>query len=487
MEEIFYSGTKLLSMRDINGDLAEIFICDGNRSSGKSTYFNRYYVNSFLKKHQKFVILKRFSYELGNIADSFFTDIQRLFFKDFIMTQKKIANGMFVALYLQTRFEAEQNYPLTDANLCGYGVAINTADVVKKNSHFFSDVQRILFDEFQSENDQYCAREVEKFISIHTSMARGGGKQVRYLPVHMVSNGITILNPYYVEMGISERLQANTKFLKGDGFVMENNFNPYASQAQKTSAFNRAFAGNKYVQYASENVYLNDSKTFIDKPKGLSRYLATISYEQGKDASLLINLLRKNKLDHILLTLERLDFSNQDINAIRKIAEDLIESILDDDVKNNLNCLDYDLRTQRAFYLYPRLSETNLTERNVISTYRDVTFFQPDFTEEGIPKEDFIFPQSFYQTCLIKQHAVAKRSDNIEAMVDEVEGIEDGINLFDLQRRKDGSIWTISDTLMDMLFLLGLATDSLEVVDNVPREDWPEHFERGIPIVKRKI
>ena len=214
---------------------------------------------------------------------------------------------------------------------------------------------------------------------------------------------------------------------------------------------------------------------------------ATILYEQGKDASLLIDLLRKNKLDHILLTLERHNFSNHDINAIREIAEDLIENILDDDVKNNLNCLDYNLRTQRAFHLYPRLSETNLTERNVISTYRDVTFFQPDFTEEGIPKEDFILPQSFYQTCLMKQHEVAKRSDNIEAMVDEVEGIEAGINLFDLQRRKDGSIWTINDTLMDMLFLLGLATDSLEVVDNVPREDWPEHFERGIPMVKRKI
>ena len=37
---------------------------------------------------------------------------------------------------------------------------------------------------------------------------------------------------------------------------------------------------------------------------------ATILYEQGKDASLLIDLLRKNKLDHILLTLERHDFSN---------------------------------------------------------------------------------------------------------------------------------------------------------------------------------
>ena len=87
----------------------------------------------------------------------------------------------------------------------------------------------------------------------------------------------------------------------------------------------------------------------------------------------------------------------------------------------------------------------------------------------------------------MKQHEVAKRSNNIEAMVDEVEGIEAGINLFDLQRRKDGSIWTINDTLMDMLFLLGSATDSLEVVDNVPREDWSEHFERGIPMVKRKI
>lgn len=53
---------------------------------------------------------------------------------------------------------------------CGYAVALNCADKVKKYSHYLSDVSRILFDEFQSEtNRHYCADEVTKFISIHVN------------------------------------------------------------------------------------------------------------------------------------------------------------------------------------------------------------------------------------------------------------------------------------------------------------------------------
>jgi hypothetical protein len=51
-----------------------------------------------------------------------------------------------------------------------------------------------------------------------------------------------------------------------------------ASLAQKESGFNRAFANNSYVAYASESVYLNDNKAFVEKPDGQSRYLATLRY-----------------------------------------------------------------------------------------------------------------------------------------------------------------------------------------------------------------
>lgn len=261
----YYDGTKLLSMKDINGKTPEIFMCTSNRTGGKTTYFGRLAVNKFLKYQKKFGLTYRFNYELDDICDKFYKDIGGLFFNGYEMTTKRRASGLFHELYLN------------DVS-CGYAFALNGADQIKKYSHLFSDVDIMLFDEFQSETNHYCPDEVKKFISLHTSVARGQGKQVRYVPVYMMSNPVSIINPYYVAMGISNRLKDDTKFLRGDGFVLEQGFNESASVAQKESGFNRAFAGNEYVAYSSEAVYLNDSKAFIDRPVGNSRYICTLRY-----------------------------------------------------------------------------------------------------------------------------------------------------------------------------------------------------------------
>ena len=55
----------------------------------------------------------------------------------------------------------------------------------------------MIFDEFQSETNHYCTDEIRKFISVHTSVARGQGKQSRYVPVFMLSNPVSIINPYF--------------------------------------------------------------------------------------------------------------------------------------------------------------------------------------------------------------------------------------------------------------------------------------------------
>ena len=47
MEQKYYDGTKLLSLMDINGKRPEIYISTSNRSAGKTTYFNRFFVNRF--------------------------------------------------------------------------------------------------------------------------------------------------------------------------------------------------------------------------------------------------------------------------------------------------------------------------------------------------------------------------------------------------------------------------------------------------------
>lgn len=263
----YYDGTKLLSMMDINGKKPEIYICTSNRTGGKTTYFNRLAVNRWLKNHfNKFVLFYRYNYELDDVADKFFKDISQLYFPDKTMESKRRANGIFHELFI-------------DGESCGYALAINSADQIKKYSHLFSDATLVLFDEFQSESNRYCADEVKKFISIHTSLARGRGEQVKYLPVIMISNPVSIINPYYVELGISNRLKDDTKFLKGDGYVLEQGFVSSASEAQKESGFNRAFANNSYVAYSAECVYLNDNKAFIERPSGIGRYLVTLKYK----------------------------------------------------------------------------------------------------------------------------------------------------------------------------------------------------------------
>ena len=231
----YYDGTKLLSMLDIKGLKPELFICTTNRTGGKTTYFNRMCINRFLKKGTKFALLYRYNYELDDVSDKFFKDIKSLFFSNYYMTSKKRAKGIYHELYLSTDSTG------TDEKHCGYALSLNSADALKKYSHLFSDTCEMLFDEFQSETNHYCTDEVKKLISIHTSVARGQGEQIRYVPIYMLSNPVSIINPYYNELGISSRLNKDTNFLRGDGFILENGFIEMASIAQKESGVNRAF------------------------------------------------------------------------------------------------------------------------------------------------------------------------------------------------------------------------------------------------------
>lgn len=267
--EKYYDGTKLLSMLDLNGKKPEIYMCTTNRTAGKTTYFGRLCVNRFLDKGEKFGLIYRYNYELDDVADKFFKDLKGLFFPDKTMTAKKRAKGIFQELFINDKS-------------CGYAIALNSSDSIKKYSHLFSDITRMIFDEFQSESNHYCTDEITKFLSVHTSIARGQGEQVRYVPVFMLANQVSIINPYYVAMGICNRLNGETKFLRGDGYVLEQGFIKSASDSQKESGFNRAFKENNYVAYSSENVYLNDNYSFIEKPTGKSRYICTLKYK-GND------------------------------------------------------------------------------------------------------------------------------------------------------------------------------------------------------------
>lgn len=263
----YYSCNYLLTLKDINRNLPDIYISDGNRTAGKTFSWKCHLVNSYFKNNDinQFIVLYRNRYELKNISESFFTDIERVKFKGHVMTDEPLLDGALRQL-------------LMDGETCGYAVPLSMASKLRKASALFSRVKHMFFDEYQDEENKYLTEEVSKLMSLHTTVARGDGEQHRRVPLYMASNTVSVLNPYYTALGITKRLKSDTKFLRGEGWVYERTFNQNAASAFEEASFNRAFKTNRYSNFASQNVYLNDNMSLVEKPSGYSNYFLSIKY-----------------------------------------------------------------------------------------------------------------------------------------------------------------------------------------------------------------
>ena len=267
----YYSCDYLLTLKDKNGKVPDIYIADGNRTAGKTVSFKRRLVDTFLKSKtdvNQFFLIYRYKTDMQSLADSFFTDIRRLFYNGHTMTEKKLFDGAVVVLLL-------------DGEPCGYCLPLSLSSKIKRMSSVFVRVAHGFFDEYQDESNNYLPNEIDKLMSIHTSIARGDGKQSRRVPLYMASNTVSILNPYYQALGINKVLKKDTKILRGTGWVYERTYNENASKAFHGSAFNQAFSGSKYFNHAAENVYLNDNTALIERPTGTNEYMLTIRYNDG--------------------------------------------------------------------------------------------------------------------------------------------------------------------------------------------------------------
>ena len=263
-----YDGTKILSMLDLDGKKPEIYLITSNRTDGKTTYMARWLTKRFKEHGDQFMFVVRHKDQLSNISNTFFHGVQQLFFQDDIMTHKVKDNGLYAEMYLNDQ-------------LCGYAVSLNTQSKLKTNSALFNEVQRIWLDEFQT-LDRYCTDEIRKIIDLHYTVARGKGEAYRYVPIFLTGNHIDFFNPYYVEFGICDRLKADTHFLKGHGWILEQNINKTVLEARELSGLTRAFRGNAHI---AKDAYLYDELVIMDKPKGMCRYMMTIKYA-GKEYSL---------------------------------------------------------------------------------------------------------------------------------------------------------------------------------------------------------
>jgi hypothetical protein len=262
----YYNPTKILNMKDLEGDTPSIYLITTNRSAGKTTAFLKKSLMDFRKGERQTVLLYRFQYELNACSD-IYKDVLNLY-PDYGKEMRAIphAKGLFYEMFL-------------DDKPFGFAVSLSNPDALKKYSPIFANVDNIIFDEFQSEVGKYLPKEVEKFQSIYLTIARGGGSQSRVVNVFMLGNMVSVMNPYFINLGIHKRLRAETNFMRGNGWVAEFGFNDSASKSIKKNGFFKAFASENYMAYSTEKIYLHDADIFIDKPKGRIKYICTIVHD----------------------------------------------------------------------------------------------------------------------------------------------------------------------------------------------------------------
>ena len=230
----------------------------GSRGCGKTYGAKKRAIKLFLDKGYQFVYLRRYAEELEETAPTYFDDI--------------LANNEFPDVAIEYRGGV---YYIND-QIAGYSMALTKAKSYK--SIAFPLVYFIIFDEFLIEEtgySRYLKNEVESFLGFYMSIDRYRGCTVFFL-----ANAVTMVNPYTLYFNISLPYGSNIT-RKGDVLLQLVEDKEYIENRKKTR-FGKLIEGTKFSEYAVENKFMNDSKTFIMRKTEKAFYYFTIIYKDNK-------------------------------------------------------------------------------------------------------------------------------------------------------------------------------------------------------------
>ena len=227
----------------------------GNRGCGKTYATKKRAVKQFIEKGYQFVYLRRYKEELDETAESYFTDI--------------ILNNEFPDVVIEYK---GGKYFIND-QLAGYAMALTKAKDYKSIS--YPMVYLIIFDEFLIEDNgysRYLKNEVKQFLNFYMSIDRYRGCTVFFL-----ANSVSMINPYTLYWNLTLPYGSNIA-RKGDVLLQLVQDEEFIKERKQTR-FGKLIAGTDFEEYAIENKFTNDSKTFLMKKTEKSNYYFTFIYK----------------------------------------------------------------------------------------------------------------------------------------------------------------------------------------------------------------
>lgn len=240
---MYYDLTKVLSYN------AFLNILIGGRGIGKTYSASKFVTKQFIKKGEEFAYIRRYKTEIKKSVPKFFDSL--------------IKNDEFP----NHKLMAKNNSFYIDDKICGYAFTLSTAQDLKSSN--FSNVKYIIFDEFILEEGQkhYLKNEVEALLSLIETIARN-----REVKVFLLANAVTVANPYFIYWDLSLPYGSDIKTFK-DGLILVNYIESSEEflNAKKNSSFGKLIEGTEYGDYAINNNFRLDNKTFVEKKTGTSK------------------------------------------------------------------------------------------------------------------------------------------------------------------------------------------------------------------------
>lgn len=228
----------------------------GERGVGKTYGSKKFCINRFIKKGEQFIYVRRYKTELKESCG----DTNKFF-------------GAIAKEFPKHKLEVQGHTLKCDGQTMGYSIALSTSNILKSTS--FEKVKYIIFDEFIIDKGcyHYLQNEVEQFLDLVETIAR-----LRDIKVFFLGNAISITNPYFAYFKLTLPYNSDFKLFK-DGLICVNYIkNELYRKKKHESNFGKLIDGTKYSEYAIDNQFLRDNKSFIRHKSSKARHYFNIIY-----------------------------------------------------------------------------------------------------------------------------------------------------------------------------------------------------------------
>lgn len=248
LKGLYYDINKLLSFYRILNFLI------GARNIGKSFGIKCFCIRRFIKNDEQFVYVRRYKGELRKVTQ-FFDDI--------------IAENIFP----DHKFMVKGRTLYIDGKVAGFAIPLSTWQSEKSNA--YPKVCTIFFDEFIREKDKsgYLPNEVESLLNLMDTVFRTR-ENVRCI---CASNAVTVVNPYFIYFNLCP--DTNKRFNAYENIVIEIPDSKEFSTERRKTRIGKLIDGTEYGEMSLDNVFTNDSETFIERRSKESKFSFSVVYK----------------------------------------------------------------------------------------------------------------------------------------------------------------------------------------------------------------